>query len=31
VKRELGEREFEKRKICEKYGRFDVLFDIREI
>jgi len=31
VKRELGKREFQKRERYEKYGRFDVVFDIREI
>jgi hypothetical protein len=25
-KREIGEREYEKRKICEKLGRLDSLF-----
>jgi hypothetical protein len=25
-KRELGEREYKKREICEKYSRFDRLF-----
>jgi len=30
VKREIGERESEKREICGKYNRFDGLFGIRE-
>jgi len=30
MKREIGEREYEKRERCEKYSRFDVLFGRRE-
>jgi hypothetical protein len=29
-KRERGKKEYEKREICEKLSRFDVLFGIRE-
>jgi hypothetical protein len=29
-KREIGKREYDKRKICEKYSRFEMLFGLRE-